>query len=245
MQNAELRRKRIWIAGTHVSTLWENGANKKLENQIRLRSGHHNSEFLIPNSELRLVRVWGYLCMDVNVNVSRTMLISERLVLRPWRVTDLKDFFTYASVPGVGEMAGWPHHQNMRTTKRVLSGFIKEMSEFAIVHKRDNKVIGSLGFHRSWTNEDYRYKHLRAKEIGYVLSKEHWGRGLAPEAVLKVVDYCFTTLDIEILACGHFISNLQSKRVIEKCGFSYVMDSEYYAKRLRQNINAKRYILLR
>ena len=157
----------------------------------------------------------------------------------------MNDFYEYASMPGVGEMAGWPHNKSMNATRRILDTFIKEKTAFAIVHRHYNRVIGSLGLHVSWTNQDYRYKHLRAKEIGFVLSKGHWGQGLVPEAVRAVVDYCFTRLDIEALACGHFVENTQSKRVIEKCGFAYVMESEHYAKQLKKYFNAMRYILLR
>ncbi len=41
---------------------------------------------------------------------------TERLRLRPWRPNDLLDFYEYASVPGVGEMAGWPHHTSLDET---------------------------------------------------------------------------------------------------------------------------------
>ena len=37
---------------------------------------------------------------------------------------------------------------------------------FALYHKADCMVIGSLGLHTSWANEDDRYKDLKVKEIG-------------------------------------------------------------------------------
>ena len=182
--------------------------------------------------------------MDIKVNLSNIMLYTERLVLRSWRETDINDFYAYASQPGVGEMAGWPHHHSKRASKKILAAFINDKTAFAIVHRRDNRVIGSVGLHMSWTNDDNRYKHLRAKEIGYVLSKDYWGHGFTTEAVRVVIDFCFTDLDVDALACGHFVDNNRSRRVIEKCGFTYVMESEYYAKQLKQYFHAKRYILM-
>ena len=50
--------------------------------------------------------------MNSPIDISNVVLKTERLVLRPWRLSDLDDFYEYASVDGVGEMAGWPHHKS-------------------------------------------------------------------------------------------------------------------------------------
>ena len=47
-----------------------------------------------------------------------------------------------------------------------------------------------------------------------------------PEAVMRVMDYCYEDLKCEFLQCSHAIGNEQSKRVIEKAGFKYVQDCE-------------------
>ena len=44
--------------------------------------------------------------MDVQIDVSTMMIETDRLMLRPFEEGDLDDFYAYASVPGVGEMAG-------------------------------------------------------------------------------------------------------------------------------------------
>ena len=50
--------------------------------------------------------------MNVPIDISEVILTTERLTLRPWRLSDLDDFFEYASVDGVGQMAGWKPHEN-------------------------------------------------------------------------------------------------------------------------------------
>ena len=50
--------------------------------------------------------------MNAEFKLNGKIIETERLVLRPFKWEDLDDFFTYASVEGVGEMAGWPHHEN-------------------------------------------------------------------------------------------------------------------------------------
>ncbi|MEG1743070.1 MAG: N-acetyltransferase, partial [Clostridia bacterium] len=47
--------------------------------------------------------------MDTQIDITNTILETEHLILRPWHESDLEDFYEYASVPGVGEMAGWQH----------------------------------------------------------------------------------------------------------------------------------------
>ena len=72
--------------------------------------------------------------------------------------------------------------------------------------------------------DDFDEPDLYGRELGYVLSKEHWGKGLMPEAVKAVIDYCFSILRYDFLLCAHFSRNDQSRRVIEKSGFAYVKD---------------------
>jgi len=181
--------------------------------------------------------------MDIPINITNTNLETERLTLRPWQESDLDDFYAYASVPGVGEMAGWPHHQSIDMSRQILESFIASKEVFAVFHKQDKKVIGSLGVHSSWANDEEEYKHLRAKKIGYVLAKEYWGQGLMPEAVNAVIKYCFTELGLDAITIEHFKSNPQSRRVIEKCGFQYLRDGTYYAKLLDQHFDERVYIL--
>lgn len=182
--------------------------------------------------------------MDKQIDISQVTLETDRLILRAWKESDLNDFFEYASVPGVGEMAGWPHHENIETSKEILDSFISGKNVFALVYKENNKVIGSLGLHNSWANEEENYKNLYAKEIGYVLSKDYWGMGLMPEAVKAVIDFCFNDCGIAVLSCGHFESNPQSRRVIEKSGFTFVKKSQYHAKSLGKTFDDMRYVLL-
>ena len=49
--------------------------------------------------------------MNAEININNVILETERLILRAWEITDLDNFFEYASVNGVGEKAGWEHHK--------------------------------------------------------------------------------------------------------------------------------------
>ena len=161
--------------------------------------------------------------MIAHVDVTNIRIETDRLILRPWRESDLEYLYSYASVPGVGEMAGWRHHQSIDESKQILSMFMNGKKTFALELKANGKVIGSLGLEE----RDFEGNEKQGREIGYVLSKEYWGKGLMPEAVHAVIDYCFRSLQWDYLTCCHFLHNSQSRRVIEKCGFVYFGDSQF------------------
>ena len=62
--------------------------------------------------------------MNTQIDVSDVILKTERLTLRPWRQSDLDDFFEYASVDGVGQMAGWIPHANREESEVIMNKFI-------------------------------------------------------------------------------------------------------------------------
>ena len=183
--------------------------------------------------------------MDFKIDITSVVLETERLILRAFTEADMDDFYAYASVPGVGEMAGWPHHESVETSKKIIKTFIDDKNVFALFHKAHQKVIGSLGIHRSWVDEVEKYRNLNAKEIGFVLSKEYWGQGLTCEAVEATAAYGFGSLGLDAITCCHFVENIQSRRVIEKCGFNFVKDDVYYSKQLDRHFDEKKYIRLR
>ncbi len=82
--------------------------------------------------------------MDITVDFSNIVLNTPRIMLRGWQLSDLADFYNYAKIEGVGEMAGWQHHSSIDITKNILDDFIKHKNVFAIVLKETNQVIGSL-----------------------------------------------------------------------------------------------------
>ena len=124
--------------------------------------------------------------MNIKVDVSKVILKTERLILRAWTLDDLDDFYEYAKVDGVGQMAGWLPHENKEKSLMILNMFIEEKKTFALEYK--GKVIGSLGIEEYDENELPEFKDKKGREIGYVLSKDYWGLGIMPEAVKEVIN---------------------------------------------------------
>ena len=156
--------------------------------------------------------------MNAEIDISGVVLTTERL-------SDVDDFYEYASVDGVGQMAGWKPHESREESLEILRRFIDGKRTFALEY--EGKVIGSLGIERYNEEKFPEFSGKRCCEIGYVLSKAYWGRGLMPEAVRAVVEYLFQGVKLNAVFCGHFLRNRQSARVQEKCGFHHYAFCKY------------------
>lgn len=158
--------------------------------------------------------------MNADFEINGKVIETERLILRPFGEEDLGDFYEYASVEGVGEMAGWKHHESIDESQKILDSFIYSDMDFAICLKENNKVIGTVGIERYGSEGALtEFKDYYGRQLGFVLSKDYWGKGLMPEAVNAVIDYLFNELDYDFLLCGYYNFNERSKRVQLKCGF--------------------------
>ncbi len=149
-------------------------------------------------------------------------LETVRMILRPFTLEDLEDFYEYASMETVGPNAGWAVHENKDQSKSILESFIQKDDVLAIFHRQDKKVIGSIGLHCKV--DESGESHY---EIGYVLSTPYEGRGLMTEAVKRVLEHAFLDLNINCIDVYHFIENMKSRRVIEKCNFEYIGNIQY------------------
>jgi len=149
-------------------------------------------------------------------------LETERLILRSLSLSDLNDFYHYCKKETIGPNAGWKPHESIEESYQILNMMINENEVWGIELKKNHHLIGTVGLHvRNFENA-----LSNRKEIGYVLDDTYWNQGYMTEAVRKVIDYAFTDEELDEVLCGHSISNLRSKRVIEKTGFIYTHDEE-------------------
>lgn len=166
--------------------------------------------------------------MIPEIDVSSVTMRTPRLILRPWRQTDLEDFYAYASVPEVGPMAGWNPHENREESQRILDRFISGRKTFALEYR--GRVVGSLGV-EGYDEERYpEFAAQRVRALGFILAKDCWGQGLMPEAANAVIRWLFEEMDLDLILCGHFLWNRQSLRVQEKCGFRHYDYGVFHTK---------------
>ena len=147
------------------------------------------------------------------------ILETERLILRPWEEADAEDLYEYAKDERIGPPAGWPAHTSVRNSLEIIRTVLSAPETYAVCLKEDGKPIGSIGLMIG------RQSNIglpdNEAEIGYWIGVPFWGQGLIPEGVREIIRYAFEDLHIETLWCGYFEGNDKSRRVQEKCGFTY------------------------
>lgn len=148
------------------------------------------------------------------------MIETERLILRPWEESDATALFKYASDPDIGPIAGWPPHTSVEHSLEIIRTVFAAPETYAAVLKETGEPVGSCGIMFSESLHSADMKQDEA-EIGYWIGKPYWGQGLIPEAVRALLARSFGDLHLDAVWCGYYDGNIKSRRVIEKCGFSY------------------------
>ena len=146
-------------------------------------------------------------------------LETERLLLRPLRVSDAPDMFDYAKDPDVTRYLLWEPHRHISHTKEYLEYLGKRYHlglhyEWAVVLKAEDRMIGTCGFVR------FDAPH-RSGEVGYVLHPRYRGRGLAPEALARVLRFGFSVIGLHRIEARYMVENEASRRVLEKVGMRH------------------------
>jgi len=77
-------------------------------------------------------------------------------------------------------------------------------------------------------------------EVGYLLGKPYWGRGLATEAARESVRFGFEDLGIETIVGVVHPENIASQRVLEKAGLSFVEEASYFGMDVRRYVRTRR-----
>jgi len=167
------------------------------------------------------------------------------LLLRQWHTDDTAALFAFASQPYAEEMIGRPRHATIADSQRAIANYIAAKNCFAIQHIADDKVIGFLELHGSWASHDPRFAHLSVTELGTFIAEEYWGAGFAAEAAQAAIDWCFDVLELDAVAVCHFVSNSQSRRVVENLGFTFMQEDSFHSKSLNREFIERQYIILR
>ena len=142
---------------------------------------------------------------------------TARLILRRPKLADAEAVFDrYASDAEVSRYLAWQRHPSPDLTRRFLQFSDAEWERWPagpyLIEKKDTgELIGGTGF-----AFETRYR----ASTGYVLAKDAWGQGYAPEAVSAQVDIGRTIGIVRLYALCH-TEHRRSARVLEKCGFEY------------------------
>lgn len=146
-----------------------------------------------------------------------TILETKRLILRTWTLDDAPELFEicgdaevmryigtgkpYETIEQADEFLHWA------TAYQKENGFCR----WAVLHKEKLEIIGSCGFARPHGTEEI--------ELGYLLARKFWGKGLATEATGACLNYGFGKFGFREIIALTDLENVASQRVLEKIGF--------------------------
>lgn len=134
-------------------------------------------------------------------------IVTPRLKLRSAREDDLEAMHAVLSDPRATRWWSTPPHETLDQTRVWLDSMIANGPNHPdFVVERDGLVIGKAGF---W----------KLPEVGYILHPDHWGQGLAREAVAAAIDHVFATRGLDGLTADVDPDNAASIRLLERLGF--------------------------
>jgi len=156
--------------------------------------------------------------MKIDKSTTPPAIETERLILRPFKITDAEAVFAYASDAENTRYMIWERHKTPKDTidfiNFELSNYEKgNCFDYAFILKETGKLIGSGGCMAA--------NVPHCAEIGYIIDKKYWGKGLVPEAMAALVEFFTRELGIKRIEAKHFAENPNSGKVMLKLGMKY------------------------
>ncbi len=145
------------------------------------------------------------------------VLLSQRLVLRVPHEEDIDALSRLANNVNIATMVSrMPHPYTVKDAadfvQRTKTGETGKCV-YAVTRGNDGAFLGCCGLE---PQDDE-----KTVEIGYWLGEPFWNTGYATEASHALVDMAFRTRDIDHIDARCRVTNVASRRVIQKCGFQF------------------------
>jgi len=145
-------------------------------------------------------------------------LRTERLTLRELTLNDGEDLFAMRSDETVMEHIGRKKATSLQDALDLIERVLTDRQEnngitWGLTLHGDDTLIGTIGYYR------LQKEHFRG-EIGYMLAKEHWGKGLMSEAIIAAVQYGFDEMNFHSIEAITDPANKKSCIVLERNGFA-------------------------
>lgn len=131
---------------------------------------------------------------------------------------DAHDFYEFGKDQDTTSFLTWGPFKTIKEAKQMIKfTYIRRLGRkepigYAIIDKSINKMIGTIEFH------SFNYKQ-KSCEIGYVLAKPYWNKGIMTRCVIRMTDVAFTHLDMDKVIIKHIKENIASRKVILKAGY--------------------------
>lgn len=143
----------------------------------------------------------------------------KEFILREWRYDDAEEISIAANNPNIAQNLRntFPNPYSIDDAKWFVNDCISKEGKNQITRAIvvDGNVVGSIGI---FIKDDV---YEKSGELGYWLSEDYWRQGITSTAVQQICKEAFSTFDIVRIFAETFDSNIGSKGVLEKAGFTY------------------------
>lgn len=171
-------------------------------------------------------------------------LQTERIVLRRWRASDREPFRKINADPRVMEF--FPSTLSAAESDQLFERIEQHFADhafglWAAELREGNTFVGYVGL----AVPRFEAPFTPCVEIGWRLSADHWGRGLATEGAREVVRYAFGKLKLPSLVSFTVPANVRSRRVMEKLGMTHDPADDFDHPNLPKGHPLRRHVLYR
>ena len=142
---------------------------------------------------------------------------TPRLALRSVEPRDVGALFAIFSDPESMRYWSSPPMRDPAEAEALLADIIRHaeagtLFQWGIAERENDRVIGTCTLFKLET------QHRRA-ELGYIIRRDHWGRGLAREALTALLHHAFSERKLHRLEADVDPRNSRSIRLVERLGF--------------------------
>jgi RimJ/RimL family protein N-acetyltransferase len=169
---------------------------------------------------------------------------TERLLLRHWQQVDREPFSRMNADPRVMEFMPrlLSPDESDALVDRIETHFWERGFGLCAVELRQNhSFVGFIGL----AVPPFRASFTPCVEIGWRLSPEYWGQGLATEGAREIVRYAFEDLGLKGLVSFTVPGNGRSRRVMEKLGMTHNPADDFDHPNLPEEHPLRRHVLYR
>ena len=142
-------------------------------------------------------------------------LETDRLILRELADSDTSALFLNYSDEEIAKNFLDASLTDIEQAAQFIDAFRAEFRQgdaitWAVSLKGTNEFIGTCS---------YMIEANSCAEIGYDLSKAHWGKGLMSEALRAIIEYGFDELGLQKIEADTLSENTRSLNLLERLGF--------------------------
>jgi len=154
---------------------------------------------------------------------------TERFKIRELDFDDCEGMYRLDSNPNVHKYLGNQPVKSKEEVIKVIEFIRKQYVEngigrWAIIDKKTDEFVGWTGF--KWITEETNGRK-NYYDLGYRLTEDNWGKGIATETALASLKYGFENLKTDVIIALADCNNEGSNKVLKKIGMKLIDKFDY------------------